>query len=110
MQRETKTVTTPSGKSVVIHTYLTGREANEIKKAMYKSMKIDMSTGQPVVTDLTGEFMLEQEQKLLEKFVVSIDGKTENVLNAILDLNDSDYQAIVAEVNAVHKGNLNPGK
>src|SRR5689334_16399716 len=109
MQRETKTITTPSGLIVEIYSYLTAREANEIKESMYKAMKIDMATGTPIVTDLTGEFMIEQEKKLMRILVKSVAGyEGDKPSEALLDMRDSDYQAVLSEVNNIHKGNLTP--
>jgi hypothetical protein len=45
-ERETKEFIAPSGHSVVLRTYLTGREANEIKAAMFSSLKMNMDDAQ----------------------------------------------------------------
>lgn len=110
MKRETKTVTTPSGTIVEIYTYLTAREATAIKEEMYKSMKIDLKSGTPEVTDLSGQFMVEQEKKLVEMLVVSVNGDTANPLEKLMDMRDSDYQVVLTEINLSQKGNLAPVK
>lgn len=110
MQRETKTFTTATGRQIVIYTYVTAREANAIKEAMYKAMKIDMTSGQPVASDLTGEFMLLQEQKLMGALVVSVDGNDKDVPSQLLDMRNEDYQSIVAEANKVYAGNFPQAK
>lgn len=111
MERETKNITLPISKLVVtLKTYLTGREANQIKESTYKSMKIDMATGQPVVSELSGEFMIQQEVNLLDVVVTEIAGSKDSIRDRLLDLHDADYQTVVAEVNSVYKGNLAPAK
>lgn len=109
MQRETKTFVTPSGKEVVIKTYLTGREANSVKEALLKEMKMDASTGQST-NEVTGVFMIEQEKKLIQAMIVSLEGKTENLLDLVLDLKNEDYSAIVKEINSTYNTNLTPVK
>lgn len=102
-ERETKTITTPSGHSVVLRTYLTGREVASIKSELLKGMKmsVDPSGGTPQIGDLTGEFILAQERKTLEYLVVSVDGVTDNPIEALLDLPGPDYEAILAETNNI---------
>lgn len=111
MDRETREFTTPSGKKVVVKTYLTGRESNSVKEGMFKHMKLDVSgAGEPVVSEIPGTLVIEQERTLLSLIVVSLDGKTDGLVEAILDLRNEDYQAIVAEVNKIYQGNLTPAK
>ena len=109
-ERETKEVLLPSGVMVEIYTYLTAREANSVKEAMYKVMKIDIATGQPVGSELTADFMLEQERKLIGALVKRIAGSSERILENALDLRNDDYQVIVKEVNAIYNSNLTPAK
>lgn len=113
MQRETTKFTVPSGKSIEIKTYLTGREANAIKEVMLKNMKVDVATGQ-TVGDLSGDFMIEQEKKLIENLIVSIDGvipeNSPTLISTILDLKNDDYQAIVKEINKIFNANLTQAK
>ena len=76
-ERETKTFTTPAGHAVVLNAYLTGREANEIKNAMFGAMKLnveDVREGKVNVSDVPGTFLAEQERKTLGYLVVSVDG------------------------------------
>ncbi len=109
MQRETKSFATPSGIEIVLKTYLTAREANSIKDEMYKMMKIDPQTGGSK-SEITGEFLLEQERKALALLVVSINGNSENILETLLDMRNSDYQSIVKEMNSIQAENLTPVK
>ena len=112
MQRETKEIVLPSGIKITANTYLTARDANAIKEEMYKVMKIDLDNvddaGNPKMKgDISAEFLLSQEKMLLERVVVSIDGSTENIKDRLYDLRNSDYQALVVEINKLHKESPN---
>lgn len=108
--RETKKITTPSGVDVLIKTYLTGREINEIKLPLWSLMKVDANSlsekGQISVKEISASILIEEEQKALSVCIMSIDGKTDDILNHVLDLRQTDYEFVVAEVNALRKGNL----
>lgn len=110
MERETKEISTPSGAKVVVKTYLTGREANAVKEVMYKLMKLDISSGEAAAKEITGEFMLNQEYKLLETLIVSIGGSKEGIMENLLDMRNEDYQAVITEVNKIYQGNLAQAK
>jgi hypothetical protein len=104
MERETKTITTPGGHQVVLRTYLTGREANEIKAAMYAALKMnleDAQAGKVSVSDVPGTFIAEQEQKALGYLLVSIDGDASAPVEKLLDLPAAEYEAVIKEVNSI---------
>jgi len=112
MQRETKEIVLPSGIKVVVNAYLTARDANAIKEEMYRVMKIDLEdvddSGNPKMKgEVSAEFLLNQEKILLEKVVVSIGDSTENIKDRIYDLRNSDYQALVSEINKLHRESPN---
>jgi hypothetical protein len=102
MERETKTITTPGGRTVVLRSYLTGREENELKGILYADLKMnadDLQSGKMSITDIPASFVVKQEEKAIELLVVSVDGKSENAAQAVLDLPSSDYASIVDEIN-----------
>jgi ABC-type uncharacterized transport system YnjBCD permease subunit len=47
-ERETKEFTTPGGHKVVLRTYLTGREAGELKSVMFSALKMNMEDACPM--------------------------------------------------------------
>ena len=103
-ERETKEVTTPGGHTIVLRTYLTGREANELKAVMYGAFKMNMDdaqSGKVGMEKVSGEFMIEQEQKAIGILLVSLDGTTEDTLNRLLDLPQTDYDAVKEEVEKI---------
>lgn len=102
--RETISFTTPGGRAVLLRSYLTGREANELKAVMYSAVKMDMEdaqSGKVKVSDVPGTFLVEQERKALELLLVSIDGDTAAPIEKLLDLPSGEYDAVVKEINKI---------
>lgn len=102
--RPTKTITTPGGTIAVIKTYLTAREANQLKQVLYADIKMsmtDIGSGKTEVKDLPATVLLDQERKALEMLIVSLNTSAENIAERLLDLPAGEYDAIVAEVNQV---------
>jgi hypothetical protein len=102
--RETKEFITPAGRKIVLRTYLTGREANEIKAAMFSALKMNMDdaqSGKVNVGDMSGTFLIEQERKALDFLLVSIDGDIMGPVEKLLELPSTEYEAVIKEVNAI---------
>lgn len=102
--RETKSITTPGGRTAVLRTYLTGREANEIKAVMFSAVKMSMEdaqTGKVNIGDVPGSFIVEQERKALGFLLVSLDGETSAPLEKLLDLPSAEYDFVLKEVNKI---------
>lgn len=92
-------VTTPVlGKKVVLRGYITGRIKQEIQGVMLSSVK-EVSAEQ--ATKFDGTAALAATNKALELIVLSVDGKSERVLDAVLDLPEQDFDYIKAEVDKV---------
>src|SRR5258708_30048084 len=103
-ERETKTITTPGGHTVVLRTYLTGREANELKAVMFSALKMNMEdaqSGKVNVSDVPGTFLVEQETKALGFLVVSVDCDANVPVDKLLDLPATESEAVVTEVNKI---------
>lgn len=100
-ERETMTLTSPLGKEVKIKTYLTGREKRAIRNAYTSQLKsVTDEHGKTHYEIASGtEAIMASEDALLRAAVVSYDGKTENVLEAILDAPDKELNFIQAECN-----------
>jgi hypothetical protein len=104
MERETKTFETPEKHIVVIYTYATGRESRDMEQIVMKALKVDITyDGARSVKDFDATSTQTVEEKMLKTMVVSFDGKTENLVDTILDLRKSEYDFIVNEVNEVLK-------
>jgi len=106
MDREIKTITTPSGASIKIKTYITGRESEQIDNILYKAMNLSAQTGNAQGTNLNlsdGAFLTEQTHKTIELMVVSVDDKTDKILDTILDMKQKDYLFVISEIEKVTK-------
>ena len=95
--RESKEIITPvDKKKIVIKTYLTGREYNEVEKIFLASSKIEIG-GQPA--SFSGSVVKDAEIKLIEQAVISVDSDDKDVANKVLDLKQADYSFVVKELN-----------
>jgi hypothetical protein len=104
MNRETKALVTTSGKTLLVKSYLTGREMNDLKKDMYGAVKIDMaaaSAGRSAINDLPATFMIDREAKLLEISVLSFDNSEKDVAARMQDLPNAEYQDALRQVSDV---------
>lgn len=98
-KRETKEYTTPSGRKVVLNSYITGRENREITNIFLEKAEMTMVGNTPNITGIKGDITNLAENKTIELMVVSVDGQTDNVLDTILDLPTQDYDFIVLTMN-----------
>jgi len=109
MERETKTIKTPSGKEIVMKTFLNARERNELRNVFLKEMKIESNTAQ-VKDEIPASVMDEAEKKLIEVAVISYDGSSENIVDRLLDSAPEEYDFVVAEANKIKSGNFQTAK
>lgn len=106
----TTTLDTPNNHKVEIKTVLTGREARELQRPFYKMADVNIENPENPLQwrqmdeDTIGEVMKSSEDLLISMMVVSVDGESENVLDAVLDLPAPDYNAVVAKLNELHRG------
>ena len=106
-ERETRNVTTPGNHVVVLKTYLTGREVNDIKRALFGSVSIERGEdGKPVVPQYPLALAIDREKKLLEYTVASLDGIAENAADKVQDLTSTDYKFVVTEAEKAVDGNF----
>jgi hypothetical protein len=110
MERETKELTTPGGHKAIIKTYLTAREANEIKEVFNKAISMHLENGQIVSDAIPATVLSEQEKKVLALLLVSLDGDANNIYERLLDFKQEDYEFLVAEANNIQKGNFQMAK
>lgn len=103
-QRPTKEFTTPvDSHVVVVKEYLTGRESREIENGYIDGAKAIADPNAPAPR-LTGEIANQVQDKLFAMAVVSIDGSTEGIVDALLNMKSADYDFVVKLVNEVSKG------
>jgi len=100
MEREKKTVKIGSH-DLVLNAYVTGREANELKRVLFGSVNVAVEGDTTKASNISGAVLVQQEEKAIEMLVVSLDGSAENVLARVLDLPEAEYAQVVEAVNAI---------
>lgn len=114
MQRETINFVTPiEGKVIVLKRYITGREKRELNNFYFdKNVSYDAETKN--VSGFGADLANRVQNESIKLCVVSVDGKKEgdsdsdgvlfSIIDAILDLNSSDYDAVIAQIDLVIAG------
>lgn len=102
MERETKTIETPGKHTVEVKTYLTYGEWREIQGVFLQGIKVGVNeTGDTNIDDINASLAFEAQNKLIELLVVSVDGKKEKVLDAVMGMSREDGEFIVREIEKV---------
>lgn len=107
MDRPTQKLIAPSGKEVVLYTYLTAREVREINSMTFKSVGISQKTepnaqgrlmSKPEPTFDAAAAIEGEENKLVELAVVSFDGVAQPaVLDALLSGPFADWAFVIEQ-------------
>jgi hypothetical protein len=104
VDRQTTSVTTQAGNVIELRSYLTGREAADIKSILLSSLKMTLSDFESKKVDmsgLSGGVLAEQERKTLSYLLVSINGETENAVEKLLDLPSTEYDFVLKEIEKI---------
>jgi hypothetical protein len=102
--RETIEFKTPANNVVVLRSYLSGKESNELKAIMYADLKIDASdaaNGKVGLSEIPAAFMIKQEQKAMEFLLVSVNGISDGAITILENLPEAEYNAVLAEVQKI---------
>lgn len=111
MQSPTQKIIAPtSGVEIEIKDWISGGDAEYIDSAIMSGVDIKPDIIKKTAT--TGKFdtavLLEQDHRLIEKFIVSVAGITEKILDAIKDLPEDDYAFVKDECNKRRKKKEEP--
>jgi len=104
MDRETKTITTPLDKHVVvIKSWITGREKRALVKPFTEAVEVSVGAGgkSEFKSKEAGSVIEKAANLVIETIVVSVNGKTEGILNLILDMKSQDTDFVVKELDKV---------
>lgn len=101
MDAQTSEIILPvTSTKVVVRDWITGADAEYITAAIHAGLKIRPNMGGSGVStdtfDLSATF--NEIHRSLEKFVVSVNGDTNDVVKKLLDLPEEDYDFVVGEV------------
>jgi hypothetical protein len=91
--RPTREFTTSAGRAIVYNEYITGEEHRQIRAIYIRAIK------KTSTDDALADF--EADNKAIELCVVSMDGKTDDILNRVLRLPLSEFREVVGEVQSI---------
>ena len=102
MNRETKDFETKSGIKIVANTYITGREMRDIRDCYIGDAEVDLNNkGKIPLSGIKGSVISKAEDISIEALIVSVDGKTEKILEEVSNLPSEDYDEVVAYINTI---------
>lgn len=102
-ERETKEVKV-GDHTLVVHTFITGREARDIEGSMMDKLEMSQSTDKGTeITGFKGSQLKERQDMQIKAVVVSFNEVTETakVLDAILDLPSKESEEIMNVVKEI---------
>jgi hypothetical protein len=102
----THKITTPIGSAEVeIKSWITGREAEYIDELMYEAIavKADMAGKADIGNIDLKKIISETNHRKIETFVVSVAGKTDDILNSVLDMHEDDTKFILDSIDEQRK-------
>lgn len=104
MDRKTTKIKTPiSNQEVEINEWLTGAEAEYVDQPIaeaFAEARLKIMLDKPV--DMKNSSAVDN-RRTIEKFVVSIDGNKENILDRAASWNEVDYMFVVNQCNALRE-------
>lgn len=103
--RETIDITTPTGIKVKLKAWITGREKQKIDGTMFAGVQTT-GNGKSLQPKLSESMLADQENASIEAVVISVDGKENDVLNAVLSMKVQDYEAVTNAVGKIVDGDL----
>lgn len=84
-QRDTKEILTPMGNKLVVKSYATAREFNDIQNCYLKDAKVKLTGGVPQIEGFDPASDFEATKKAIELLVVSISDRVTDIVTYILD-------------------------
>lgn len=106
MEREYKEITTPiSGVKIKLKSWLTGREQRAIRAVLLEGVSFAPTENDPTKPttsyELSAKALDNMQDTKLTTVVVSVNDKTDNILDLLLELHHADYEFVVGEVNKI---------
>lgn len=92
-------LTTPGGYLATIKGYVSGGDMEDMQRAMLENMKfkLDPATGamDNTTQEISGTITMDRTKKAIELFVLSVNGSSDNVYQAVRDLPIIDYDFVM---------------
>jgi hypothetical protein len=102
----THKITTPIGsQEVELKDWITGREAEYLDELAYEAVavKADVSGKADIGNIDLKKIITETNHRKIETYVVSVGGKSEGVLESVLDMHEQDTQFILDAIDEQRK-------
>lgn len=108
MQPTTQKLTTPVAKvEIEIKDWISVSEAEYIDEAAFQSMDIGLKGNRPEVSKINvSKLLTEDRHRAIEKFIISVDGQSEKVVETIMGLPEEDGVFIDEEIKKRRKKKL----
>jgi len=108
MNQATKKLKTPLAQAEIeIKDWISVKEAEYIDEAAFSNMDIALKGNRPEVNKINiGQLLTQDRHRAIEKFIVSIDGQTEKVVEKVLELPEEDGAFIDEEIKKRRKKKL----
>lgn len=100
---ENQVIKTPSGIEIKVKTTITGRIQREIDNVAISATSINVENNKPTVSSFDANVVRAIEDKTIELLVLEVDGKSEDILNLVLDLEINDYRFVLKKLDDVLK-------
>jgi hypothetical protein len=100
MENDTIAFTTKGGVAVVLRTFITGRQKRYITDAFLEDVQLTQAGDKQNFSVAASKANVATD-RALESLIVSVNGKTDNVVAAVLDLPAADSDEIIAKVNEI---------
>lgn len=104
MSREIKEFETKGGFKIVANAYITGREMRNIRDCYIGGAEVNVNgfkKGSVPLSGIKGDVISKAEDISIEALIVSVDGKTENVIEEVSNLPSDDYDEVVEYINTI---------
>jgi hypothetical protein len=101
MEETIKTTTPVDKHEVVFKKWITGRDRRGIDSIYYGEIEVGLNQNNPEVKGLKGSTFNKAQDKTIETLVVSVDGKKENVVDAVLDMRAEDFDFVINKMNEI---------
>lgn len=103
MDRETKKIEVrggilQGGHTFQVKTYATAREANTIRQAYFTGTKIEVVGEQPKISEFNPGIQFEVQKEMIGQLVVSMDGKTEGIIDRCLELPTEEFDELASQL------------
>lgn len=100
MNRETKIIKV-GDHELVVKTYATAREANEIQQTYFKGSKVEMTGDTPKIQDFNPGIQFEVEKELVNQLVVRMDNSDVDIVDRVLDLPSDEYHELISQLDGL---------